>query len=109
MTIKKAVEYKDDIIAISKLTDEYRSMYDWRRGQCLFNALYALYPDIANQIRGTDVDPFHRDERIPDCWNTAIALMQGKEVGLIDEVGEILTATIDDDTLEFIKDKLGES
>lgn len=46
-----------------------------RRGQAFFNALYQVRPEIANAIRGTTLDPFYRDERIPafaehlvECW-----------------------------------------
>ncbi len=31
----------------------------WREGQCFFNALHTLRPDLANKIRGTRMDPFH--------------------------------------------------
>ncbi len=36
-----------------------------RRGQCYYNALYTLRPDLANEICGTKLDPFYVDERIP--------------------------------------------
>lgn len=46
-----------------------------RRGQAYFNALYRFRSDIANELRGSSVDPFYRDDRIPsflesvkDCW-----------------------------------------
>jgi len=39
----------------------------WRKGQSLFNALCVLYPDIADEIRGTSLDPFHRDDKIQEC------------------------------------------
>lgn len=35
---------------------------DIRLGQMYFNALQMVRPDIANQIRATRLDPFHRDE-----------------------------------------------
>lgn len=35
-----------------------------RRGQALFNALYEQAPDLANTIRGTDLDPFYDDKKI---------------------------------------------
>lgn len=41
----------------------------WRKGQALFNTLYELYPDIADDIRGTEIDPFHVDTRIVKCYN----------------------------------------
>lgn len=37
----------------------------WRAGQAAFNALYILTPRWAISIRGSDLDPFHRDERLP--------------------------------------------
>jgi len=38
---------------------------DWRQGQTLFNALFELYPDIANSIRSDpQLDPFYNDENI---------------------------------------------
>lgn len=39
---------------------------EWRYGQTCFNVLYELDPELANQIRGTDLDPFHLDERVPE-------------------------------------------
>ena len=36
-----------------------------RIGQALFNGLYAVRPDIADAIRGSDTDPFHDDSRLP--------------------------------------------
>lgn len=33
---------------------------DQRLGQAVFNYLYIVRPDIANQIRGTEYDPFHK-------------------------------------------------
>lgn len=35
-----------------------------RRGQALFNALCIFRPDLSEQIRTTDKDPFYRDERV---------------------------------------------
>ncbi len=41
-----------------------------RHGQFLFNYLYDHYPMIADKVRGTLEDPFHRDDRIPMFWET---------------------------------------
>jgi hypothetical protein len=35
---------------------------EWRFGQAAFNVLHANFPDLANAIRGTEVDPFHLPE-----------------------------------------------
>lgn len=36
----------------------------WRAGQALFNAIDLVRPDLADQIRGTDLDPFHSHAKI---------------------------------------------
>ena len=35
----------------------------WRKGQTLFNALYEIYPELADEMRGTQFDPFYDDSR----------------------------------------------
>jgi hypothetical protein len=35
-----------------------------RYGQALFNTLYERYPELANKITGTDIDPFYKDTNI---------------------------------------------
>ena len=32
-----------------------------RLGQTYFNVLHTIAPDLANEIRGTDLDPFHKE------------------------------------------------
>jgi len=36
-----------------------------RKGQALFNYLYDVHPNLADEIRGTIIDPFHIDRNIP--------------------------------------------
>lgn len=31
---------------------------NWRYGQALFNSLLSIRPDLAERIRGTEIDPF---------------------------------------------------
>lgn len=38
-------------------------MDDLRKGQRAFNALYDLFPDVANKLRGGSVDPFYWDDK----------------------------------------------
>ena len=38
---------------------------EYRKGQAYFNYLYDDNPQLANEIRGTNLDPFHRDDIIP--------------------------------------------
>jgi hypothetical protein len=37
----------------------------WRAGQWYFNALADVRPDLAERVRGTALDPFHRDDLLP--------------------------------------------
>ena len=47
----------------------YQENSAWRCGQVLFNYLYTVNPDLADKIRGTELDPFYNDARIRDCIN----------------------------------------
>jgi hypothetical protein len=40
----------------------------WRWGQCLFNALLELHPDLAEEIRGSEhgLDPYYFN-----CWESS--------------------------------------
>lgn len=38
---------------------------DWRAGQYAFNALLDVRPDLTERVRGTALDPFHRDDLLP--------------------------------------------
>lgn len=41
----------------------------WRAGQAVFNLLYVVRPDLAEMVRGSDFDPFHKDENLPDLYD----------------------------------------
>lgn len=49
--------------------DWYNAPKGWRTGQYLFNVLYDHRPDLANQVRGSSLDPFHLDDRVSECLN----------------------------------------
>lgn len=34
-----------------------------RVGQVAFNVVHTLYPDLADEFRNTDIDPFYNDEK----------------------------------------------
>ena len=40
----------------------------WRDGQRMFNLLRHVNPACAEQLRGTQADPFYEDSRIPAAW-----------------------------------------
>lgn len=46
----------------------------WRYGQTLFNLLYLLRPDLSEQIRGTEIDPFYMENRDsnPKKWDACM-------------------------------------
>ena len=37
-----------------------------RKGQAFFNELLVVRPDIAERVRGTVLDPFYQDARLPE-------------------------------------------
>ena len=40
-----------------------------RPGQSAFNFVYEYLPTIANQIRGTNKDPFYQSSILPEFWD----------------------------------------
>lgn len=53
-------------VVLSNHKPHTRDELDQRLGQKLFNALYCYYrPDVADQIRGSLIDPFYNDDVIP--------------------------------------------
>ena len=49
--------------------EEYRSAVDltlktnpdWRYGQTMFNVLHEIRPDLSEQVRATNLDPFYKN------------------------------------------------
>lgn len=52
------VTYEDYLEAVVIGSVQYKN---WRVGQTAFNALVSMRPDLAERIRGTDIDPFYCD------------------------------------------------
>ena len=54
-----------------KKCEEYQKANPkWRKGQTYFNTLYIMYPHIADEIRMSNLDPFHkRDDNFEDFLN----------------------------------------
>ncbi len=42
---------------------------DWRKGQIAYNVLALTRPDLAAKINNTNLDPFHRDNRLNAFWS----------------------------------------
>jgi hypothetical protein len=45
-----------------------RQHHKERSGQAAFNALWNVRPELADEIRGTDLDPFYDDKRLLAFW-----------------------------------------
>ena len=56
---------EDKVNYAYKLAQQYANTYkDWRWGQCIFNAYYTVFPEIANQVRGTEDDCYYCDDKV---------------------------------------------
>lgn len=55
-----------EYIAFRKQVKETLKEYPMlRKGQAMFNVLYEIRQDIADNITNTDIDPFYDDSKIP--------------------------------------------
>lgn len=50
---------------LDAVSQRYADEGCWRMGQTFFNVLNEMYPELAEDIRGTALDPFHNDVIIP--------------------------------------------
>lgn len=50
----------------SKVNAAHRDNPNWRYGQAAYNVLAELEPELAGEIRGTVLDPFHDSERVQE-------------------------------------------
>lgn len=53
---------------------------DWRLGQAYFNALFLIYPEVAELVRGTEADPFYvdrmNDPRMKEFFDAIVPYFQ---------------------------------
>ena len=59
MHIDKNINYDKFLQLVEKYQ---KSVKDWRYGQAYFNILSSVRPELAELIRGSMYDPFHKDE-----------------------------------------------
>ena len=52
-----------------------------RAGQAAFNVLVEARPDLSEQIRTTDLDPFYHDDRLPAFYNWLFYNWSTEEIG----------------------------
>lgn len=59
--------FADYLDAVNRARAEHP---EWRYGQTAFNVLYQINPELADSVRGTHCDPFHRAESdiCPAFW-----------------------------------------
>lgn len=60
--------------AVSEI--EQKRFSSCRKGQALFNALYKLFPEVADKIRATKDDCFYDDSKIKEFKSKAIRLLR---------------------------------
>lgn len=56
------ISYTDFIADVSIRHEKLFRLFGWRYGQTYFNMLAQAKIDVANMIRGTDLDPFFNEE-----------------------------------------------
>lgn len=59
LTRDQLVEYK------AYVAEEQARHPEWRSGQTHFNVLYAYMPELADWVRGTFIDPFYDNAKLP--------------------------------------------
>ena len=67
METKITKEEYETVLEAAKLARLQYPM--WRWGQAVFNTMYELHPDFANELRGTKMDPFYIDENVDKIKN----------------------------------------
>lgn len=84
------------------VTRRLKEQPDWRYGQTLFNCLADWRPDLSEQIRTTELDPFHRDEISGDCWQWIRDSWSGSEAArALEAAYEALAASENDEDRAF--------
>lgn len=61
------VTFSDFVVAVADFMG--RRPESWRAGQTAFNLLVQVNPTVAEMVRGSDFDPFYRDDRLVDFYD----------------------------------------
>lgn len=67
-------EYLRYLKTVNELLDQHDS---WRAGQASFNVLSDFHKSLADQVRGTELDPFYDDSRLPVFYQWVYEAMGG--------------------------------
>jgi hypothetical protein len=62
------MSYHDFIMLVAKT---FPNDGDIRYGQHYFNTLYAVHPNLADRLRGSLIDPFHK-EKVPPATDAFV-------------------------------------
>lgn len=65
---------------LDKLVEYRNSNPSQRHGRAFFNLLCEVRPDLAERLRGSTIDPFYRDDLLPD----AVLFVQPRMPGIKD-------------------------
>lgn len=62
---------KSEVETVKKFARRMQTINpQYRAGQSFFNALYIMHPEIADNIRGSTVDPYYQDDNMELCTKT---------------------------------------
>lgn len=50
-----------------------------RKGQHAFNQLLIYFPDFAEHVRATEIDPFYNDKRLPEFFKSLEGYLESKD------------------------------
>lgn len=57
-----------ELVIVQKTATRMRRDHpEYRKGQAFFNALYIMHPEVAENVRGQNYDPFYKDENLDLC------------------------------------------
>jgi hypothetical protein len=60
------VKYVDFVINATHYYGSHRN--EQRFGQAVFNVLHSMRPDIADELRGTEIDPYYQESVPEGVW-----------------------------------------
>jgi hypothetical protein len=66
-----------------------------RAGQWAFNVLRERHPEVADQVHGTESDPFYADALLPAFWEYLVGLVSDEWKVVADALAADLLTAID--------------
>lgn len=75
--MRRAETFAEFVHEAERLAREHR---DLRPGQAYYNALWASQPELAEIVRGSEVDPYYHNGRLPDFLELVERYWDGVEI-----------------------------